>query len=86
MTTALRLPPPPVEPPPLPVPYPGPTHPTPTHPEAPPRPTRNHYAVNGRPYLAELELLTWCALELADAYEKKLTAIFARPLGQVGVR
>lgn len=52
----------------------------------PPRPVRNHYVVNGRPYLAELELLTWCAEELADAYEKKLTALFGRPLGKVGAR
>lgn len=53
---------------------------------ATPRTPKNHYVVNGRPYLAELDLLTWCALDLADHYEKKLTALFARPTGQVGVR
>lgn len=77
----LTLPNPPIEPAPLPVPYPGPTHPTPTHPEAPPRPTRNHLAVNGREYLAELDDLTTHALKLADAYERKLTAALARPAG-----
>lgn len=63
-----------------------PVTPPPSGPVIPPRQPKNHYAVNGRPYLAELDVLTTRALELADDYEAKLTALFDRPVGKVGVR
>lgn len=47
----------------------------------PSRPIRNHYAVNGRPYLAELDVLTTRALELADTYEATLTAALSPYVG-----